>query len=264
MKPLLDRLGIHADDLRATPKQAMEQAAALGFRHLQVNAAAGQLAPAQLDRSGRRHVQRTLSGLGVQLSALSADVTGRSAADSLTFEQHVHTAGRVLELAADLDVPVVSCAIGRVDSARPEQLSLLTEALQHIAAHADRVGRIYAIEAVFDTPQTLRDLLNDVACDQIKVCYDPGQLLRIGHDPLAPIEPLADDIALSHMRDAILGSPGQPGQETALGCGQLNIEAYLAHLEQAGYHGPQVLRRNGSASPELELAQAREWFRRLG
>ena len=79
-----------------------------------------------------------------------------------------------------------------------------------------------------------------------------------GHEPIAATELLADQIILSHARDGLAGTAERLGREMALGSGYVNLAAYLATLAEAGYAGPQILRRTDSDRPADDLAAARK------
>jgi len=256
MHNTLTQTGLHLEDLKMNTKIGMETASAMGFRVIEVGAASGEITPEALSASGRRHVQRYVKSLGLTVAALDADLGGIRLTDSSKAEQHVERTRKILELASDLKVPLVTAPIGRLTGNDQQQFTLVNEALQHIGMHADSIGLPFAIETSVDSPQLLQKLLQDANCPYLKVCYDPGELLMDGHDPLAPVEMLADDIALSHLRDAMLGTPLQPGREMPLGQGQLNLQAFLAQLDQAGYRGPHIIRRANSDNPTADLKAA--------
>lgn len=250
------RLGVHSEDLHASARHSMEIAAKLAMPLIQLRAVDGEVSPQELSASGRRHVLRFARNMGLSIVALGAELSGH-VTNSSTLDLEVARARRILELARDLDVAQVSAPV-RVGAGM--DTALLREAITQIAEHADRLDCPFAIETSADSPQDLCTWLEDINCDLLKVCYDPGSLMIAGRDPLAPIEALADRISLSHLRDAIVGSPGQPGRETALGQGQLNLPVYLQHLKDAGYHGPQMLRRAHGSQPVEDLTRARAYF----
>jgi sugar phosphate isomerase/epimerase len=134
----------------------------------------------------------------------------------------------------------------------------LPEAVRWLAEMADRIGTRLAFETDGADPQLTANLLKEVDCPLLGVCYDPAALLIDGFDPLAGLPPLADRILIARARDALAGSGQHPGRETALGHGQIDLQAYLADLEAAGYRGLPFLRRIGAENPLEELKEARK------
>jgi sugar phosphate isomerase/epimerase len=242
----------------------LEQAAGLGFAAVELDAAAGETSPTELTESGRRHLARFCGNLGLDLAALSADVGPGGLADPAAVDAHVDRTRRVLELAADLRIPVVTADVGYlVDPRSGEPSPVVADALRAIAEHADRVGTIFGLQSGPDPPDSLHRLLRQMGCPSLKVCLDPAGLARFGHPPIEAVGHLAEDLALSHLGDATFGGPGRPGVETQLGRGQLDLPAFLAELAAAGYLGPLILRRRDSQRPVQDLAAAAQMVRPL-
>lgn len=254
------RLAVCLDDFGAPPKEALGAASELGFRCVQIGALRGPISPGQLDESGRRHLRRFAEGLGLQIIALRVDFGGSRFLDASTTEQYIECTRRVLELARELNVPLVSAPLGKFRTADVDEYELVKFAVRAVADHADLLDCFFAIETAVDTPEALQQLLRDVSCPHLKVAYDPAELLIGGIDPLAPIETYADDIGLAFARDAERGTAAQPGRETNLGAGHLSLPAYLAQLDAAGYRGPLVVRRADTTRPLADLAACKEYL----
>ncbi len=253
-------IGVCVDDFRLSAQEGLREAARLGFGLVEIGAARGQISPAELSHSGRRHLKRFVGGLGLSITALRADAGPAIAIEGSGADQQLQLAKDVIELARDIEVQIVCVSLGSFNGDDAKNHEPFKEVLHHLADHADKLGRFVAIETVADKPGELSRLLAELSCPFLKVSYDPGALLMVGLDPLAAIEPLADDIVLAHMRDATLGSPQRPGREANLGQGNLSVQAYLAHLAQAGYEGGQIIRRAHSDSPIADLQSCKNYL----
>ncbi len=254
------RLAVCLDDFGAPPKEALRAASELGFRCVQIGAMHGPISPGQLDESGRRHLRRFAEGLGLQIIALRVDFGGLRFLDASRTDYCIDHTRRVLELARELNVPMVSAPLGKFRSADLEEYELVKSAVRAVADHADLLDCFFAVETAVDTPDALQQLLHDVSCPHLKVAYDPAELLMGGIDPLAPIETYADDIALAFARDAERGTSARPGRETNLGAGHLSLPAYLAQLDAAGYRGPLIVRRADTTRPLADLAACKQYL----
>ncbi len=252
------KLGLRSDDLRVGARKGMDLAARMGFGTIELGAITGDVAPENLSSSGRRHVMRYANQRGLSISALGGTLGGTVHHDVIGLERNLDQLRSILDLARDLNVATVTTAVGLIGPQDGEWFDRVREALSSVAEHADLIGCNVALTTSGGNPAGLATLIDTVNCDRIKVCYDPGELLMSGQDPLAPIEPLANHIGLSHIRDGMLGNAAHAGQETCLGRGQLDVAAYLGHLAQAGYHGPHILRRADSAQPSADLATGRQ------
>ncbi|MCH8853541.1 MAG: sugar phosphate isomerase/epimerase, partial [Planctomycetes bacterium] len=187
MTPANPRLTVCLDDFGAPPKEALRAASELGFRCVQIGALQGPISPGQLDESGRRHLRRFAEGLGLQIIALRVDFGGSRFLDPSRTDYCIDHTRRVLELARELNVPVVSAPLGKFRTAIAEEYELVMSAVRAIVDHADLLNCFFAIETAIDTPEALQQLLRDVSCPHLKMAYDPAELLIGGIDPLAPI-----------------------------------------------------------------------------
>jgi sugar phosphate isomerase/epimerase len=254
------RLAVCLDDFGTPPKEALRAASELGFRCVQIGALHGPVSPGELDESGRRHLRRFAEGLGLQIIALRVDFGGSRFLDASRTDQCIDHTRRVLELARELNVPMVSAPLGKFRLADVEEYELVKSAVRAVVDHADLLDCFFGVETAVDSPDALRQLLHEVSCPHLKVAYDPAELLMGGIDPLAPIETYANDIALAFARDAERGTSAQPGRETNLGAGHLSLPAYLAQLDAAGYRGPLIVRRADTTRPLADLAACKEYL----
>ncbi len=252
--------GVHLDDFRTEPKQALKLASELGFAVVQIGAVRGPISPEQLSGSGRRHLRRLATGLGLSIVALRADFGGLRFLDAALIEKHVRDTRLILELARELGASIVTAPLGKIDSNGAAQYDQVKHALAEIIEHADKLDQILAVETSVVHLESIESLLDDISCPNLRVCYDPAELLMQGINPLTSIETFVDRIALAYVRDAQRGSPAQAGRETNLGQGELGLHSYLAGLEAAGYAMPLVVRRSDSADPLNDLRACKEYL----
>jgi sugar phosphate isomerase/epimerase len=258
------QLGIDLQDLRTDAKSALRQAAQMEFRAVELPAAEGETTPESLSSSGRRHLQRLVADLGLDMSALSADFPGLRLSDSTSSDERVERTGASLALAADMAVPLVTASVGALTHPQTGQPSdAAISALRRIGEFADSRDRIFAIRPSHDTVDRLAAVLAAVGCPWIRIGLDPAAMLMSGVNPLATMQRIGPQVSLIHMRDAVPGHPDHPGQETRLGEGEVDVRGLLAALNEWEYQGPLILRRTDSASPASDLASAREFLRRM-
>lgn len=256
-------VGVDVDAFRQSPKDALRTAARLGFHPVQLSAVEGPIEPRQLSGSGRRHLLRYADGLGLSLAILGADLRGRRFADPASLDEHIDRTRQILEMAAELRVPVVTARVGPLRSDDSATNELILEAVRQIADHADKTGTHFAIETAETSPEALQTFLAKVDCSYVSAAYDPAAVLMDGHDPVAGVEPIADNITAAYIRDATEGRPEQPGEETTIGQGQLDLQRYLHALEQTAHSSPPILRRSQAQDPAQELADARQQLQRI-
>jgi sugar phosphate isomerase/epimerase len=127
------------------------------------------------------------------------------------------------------------------DPARPAMLDTLAKA----AGLAAEKGVTLAFETGQETADLLRRTLDDLKAPNLKVNFDPANMLLYDMgDPIRAVEVLGPDIRSVHVKDAKRPkTPGQWGEEVPLGRGEVNIKAFVQTLKKVGYTGPLVVER---------------------
>ena len=127
------------------------------------------------------------------------------------------------------------------DEGRNAFLDTLGEA----AALAKAQGITLGLETGQETADLLRGTLDDLQCDNVKVNFDPANMLLYDMgDPIRAVEILGPDIATVHCKDAFRPkTTGEWGQEVPLGEGAVNMASFIGKLKQVGYAGPLVIER---------------------
>jgi L-ribulose-5-phosphate 3-epimerase len=119
------------------------------------------------------------------------------------------------------------------------------DTLGTVSALAKTAGVTVAFETGQETSTLLRRTLDDLKCPNLKVNFDPANMLLYDKDdPLKAIELLAPDIASVHVKDANRPTvKGEWGSEVPLGTGQTDTAAFVATLKKVGYRGPLCIER---------------------
>jgi sugar phosphate isomerase/epimerase len=256
-------IGVDVDDLGLRPREALRRAAELSFTAVEIGGSSGDVSPAALTTSGRRHLAKYVDGLGLSLAALSAELPGLRLTDARTVDERVTRTCEVLQLAADLRVATVTASVGALTHpADGEPSSLALEALRWIGEFADSRGVTYALRTSQERAENTARVLEALRCPALCIGLDPAMLVMTGVNPVSLVQRLGPEIALVHARDGTVGSTERSGRETRLGDGEVDFVGLLAALHDTDYSGPFVLRRTDSTQPEKDLAEARETLRR--
>jgi sugar phosphate isomerase/epimerase len=119
------------------------------------------------------------------------------------------------------------------------------DTLGQVSALAKAQGVTIAFETGQETAALLRRTLDDLKCPNLKVNFDPANMLLYDKgDPLKAVETLGPDIRSVHVKDANRPTtPGQWGEEVPLGKGQVNIKAFVKTLRKVGYRGALCIER---------------------
>jgi sugar phosphate isomerase/epimerase len=130
------------------------------------------------------------------------------------------------------------------DPGEPDRRPFL-DTLGKVSAMAQVKGVTVAFETGQETADLLRRTLDELKCANLKVNFDPANMLLYDKgDPLRAVEVLGPDIRSVHVKDARRPTvPGTWGEEVPLGQGEVNIRAFVQTLKKVGYRGPLCIER---------------------
>jgi len=119
------------------------------------------------------------------------------------------------------------------------------DTLSKVSDLAKRKEVTIAFETGQETADLLRLTLNELKCPNLKVNFDPANMLLYDKgDPLRAVEILGPDIRSVHVKDANRPTVrGNWGEEVPLGKGQVNIRQFVKTLHKVGYRGPLCIER---------------------
>lgn len=258
-------LGVRLTDYGVDVRRGLAIARHQGFRVVELDALEGDLAPERLSSTGRRDLARQLASHALALGALNAELHQVTFDDPRSGEWAVERTLAVLDLAADLRAGCVVTRVDCRDPADPAARERIAEVLALLADRADRIGVRVAVKPGNVGLNEVAAELRRRACPSLGACLDSGELIMRGIDMGEAAANLAGLIQWAHVRDAVRGSAGMPGYETAPGAGRLNPLEFLRALQAADYHGTIVLCRRGGVRPIDELEMAKDmWLRSTG
>jgi sugar phosphate isomerase/epimerase len=119
------------------------------------------------------------------------------------------------------------------------------DTLAKVSDLAKARGVTIAFETGQETADLLRLTLDELKCPNLKVNFDPANMLLYDKgDPLRAVEVLGADIRSVHVKDAKRPTtPGNWGEEVPLGKGQVNINQFVKTLKKVGYRGALCIER---------------------
>jgi sugar phosphate isomerase/epimerase len=128
--------------------------------------------------------------------------------------------------------------------------------LARAADFAKTKGITLAFETGQETADLLRLTLDELKCPNVKVNFDPANMLLYDKgDPLRAVEVLGPDIRSVHVKDANRPKkPGAWGEEVPLGQGQVNIRRFVKTLQKVGYRGPLCIEREAGNQRVADIA----------
>jgi hydroxypyruvate isomerase len=145
-----------------------------------------------------------------------------------------------LDLAGRCGARAINVLVGRDtgDLPRDAQLAIAADTLARCAPLAEAAGVTIVVEplnehdvpgALVPTPQAAVELVESVGSPSMRLLYDAYHSARGGGDPVAEVAGFVPLIA--HVQYADCPGRGAPGS------GELDLDAFVAALEAAGYEG---------------------------
>ena len=119
------------------------------------------------------------------------------------------------------------------------------DTLGKVSQLAAEKGITIAFETGQETADLLRRTLDDLKCPNLKVNFDPANMILYDKgDPIRAVEVLGPDIRSVHVKDANRTKvPGAWGEEVPLGRGEVNIRQFVRTLKKVGYQGSLCIER---------------------
>ncbi len=132
---------------------------------------------------------------------------------------------------------------------------------------AEAQGITLAFETGQESAQLLRQTLDDLKAPNLKVNFDPANMLLYDMgDPIQAVQILGPDIRSVHVKDARRPTtPGTWGEEVPLGEGEVDIPRYLKALQDVGYTGPLMVEREvgDQASRKRDIGKGIDYLREI-
>lgn len=275
-------IGVILESFRKPIPEAVEEAAKLGAKGLQVYATRTRLAHEDMTPAQRRDFLRMVKDHGLVFSALCGDL-GKGFGNPDLNPALVEESRRILDIALEMETNIVTTHIGVVpqDSANP-RYKIMQDACGELAAYADSVGAHFAIETGPEPAKTLRGFLDSLNSRGVAVNLDPANLTMVCRDDaVAAVHTLKDYIVHTHAKDGrqlhdcdpeiVYGiKPRDPSCvtdesfiELPLGEGDVPFPAYLKALDEVGYRGFLTIEREVGENPAKDIATAVDFLKNI-
>ncbi len=251
------KLGLTLNSLGLDVREAVNRASRTGLEAVDVDTTRGEITPA-LSQSGRRDFLRYVRSLGLQISALGGDFE-RGFSDEGVVEQLFDMTERLIGLAADLKVRVITTRIGRLPlDEKDREWGRLRDVLHEIGKRAENYDIYLATYLGESPPADIRKMLDSLDTQGIKVCYDPSILIPRGLDAVQGVYELRGHIVHAYARDIHGGGRGYA--EAVPGEGIVPFKEYVLALCEIGYDGYHIIKREAGEGRIEDIIKAREFL----
>lgn len=258
------KIGVLLDSFKLPFEEALERSAALGVDGVQMYTTSGRFAAWEMEKAARNELRTRVLDAGLELSALCGDLGGHGFERREDNRDKIRKSEAVIELAAELEVPVISTHIGVVPEEKNETYRTLVLALREIASFAGMHGVKVAIETGPEPPLRLRGFIEEVGEEALGVNYDPANLVMVqGADPVESFRALREFVFYTHAKDGRMVKQGDLRKiydafaegapedfhlddyflELPLGEGDVDFPRYLAALQGMRFDGYLTIER---------------------
>ena len=165
------------------------------------------------------------------------------------------------QIAVDMGMTLVSAHIGFVPPSSDPNYDQMVTRVGEIAGDFRSLGLTLLMETGQETATELLQFLNDLSATNVKVNFDPANMILYGAgDPIEAISVLDRHIGHVHVKDATLSNaPGAAwGTEVPFGTGQVPPKEFLRALADAGYTGPLAIEREAGENRMADIRFAIE------
>lgn len=275
-------IGVMLDSFKLDTNAAIQKAAEIGAKGVQMYATNGEHAPENMSTAARKELRNRMKDNGLVFSAICGDL-GMGFGNAEKNPELIEKSKRILELAKDLECNIVTTHIGVVPSDKNHpRYQIMQEACGQLCRFADEMQAHFAIETGPETSLTLKGFLDSLGSRGVAVNMDPANLVMVtGDDPVQAVYHLREYIVHTHAKDGVklkdsdpeviygikdiedVIQEGEVFREMPLGEGNVPFEAYLKALEEIGYRGFLTIEREVGDNPAGDITMAADFLRRM-
>lgn len=272
------KIGVIVDAFKLPLRQGILRAKQVGAKGLQIYAVSGEMAPENMSVNDRKELRNFIQDNGLEIAALCGDLGGHGFAIQEDNPLKIEKSKRIIDLAKDLETDIVTTHIGVIPKSKDhDRYKVLTEACEQLGEYADEMKASFAIETGPEKALVLKNFLDNLKSNGVKVNFDPANLLMVtDDDPVEGVYTLRDYIVHTHAKDGVMIKKTDPEivynyfaeggiedlrledyfKEQPLGKGSLNFEKYLKSLRDIGYNGYLTIEREVGNDPESDITEA--------
>ncbi len=271
-------IGVMLDSFRCNTKDAIEKAAKVGAKGVQMYAIEGEYSPKNMTPEKCRELLDMIKTNGLCISALCGDF-GRGFGNPDMNSALIEKSKRIMDLALNLGTNIVTTHIGVIpDSKNHERYKIMQNACFELSCYAKSLNAKFAIETGPEKALVLRGFLDELGTMGVAVNFDPANFVMVtGDDPVEAVYTLADYIVHTHAKDGIKLRECNPEAvygiidekshsgvdyiELPLGKGNVDFNKYLKALDDVGYRGFLTVEREVGDNPEQDVQEAVEFLK---
>ena len=273
-------IGVMLESFKLPYREAIETAAKIGAKGLQVHATRGEFTPDNITAEKKAELKSLLNDNDLVISALCGDL-GKGFGKKELNPELIEKSKRIIDLAKELGTNIVTTHIGVVPSdPGHERYKIMQEACFELSRYADSMDAKFAVETGPEPSATLKTFLDSLGSKGVSVNLDPANLaMVIGENAVAAVYNLKDYIVHTHAKDGIKLLDRNPEiiygvceekmlldpafKEVPLGQGAVPFKEYLNALTDIGFNGFLTIEREVGETPKDDIILAADFLREV-
>jgi sugar phosphate isomerase/epimerase len=235
--------------------EALAGIAAAGFTHVELTAVPGWTEHVDLD-ADKGELRKQLEGYGLE----PVSISGHS---DLTTPDGLEHGIKVVRWAGEYGIPIMNTAVGGHQSADENESAFLGN-INALADEAEKAGVVVGLEIhgdIMASGAVTIPLLEKIGRDSVGINYDTANVVFYSGDTaVEDIPKVVDRLVHVHLKES-KGGKGVWDFGT-IGTGDVDFDAVLRLLREAGYDGPYSVEIEFDGSEWPPLAEVTEAMRR--
>lgn len=277
------QIGVMVDSFHLGLREGIRKSREVGATGIQIYAVRGEMAPENLNPAQRKEILDLIRSNGLVVSALCGDLGGHGFALAEENRWKIEKSKAIVDLALDLGTNVITTHIGVVPAQESHpRWQVMHAACADLGEYSERNGAYFAIETGPEKASTLKQFLDSLPSRGVRVNFDPANFVMVtAQDPVEAVYILKDYIVHTHAKDGVMKQQTDPEriynffadggiedlrladffEETPLGQGAVDFDAYLKALADVGYQGFLTIEREVGGQPEVDIRLAVEFLK---
>jgi sugar phosphate isomerase/epimerase len=257
------------------PRESLRKAKEIGVDNVQM----GVPPDKYLEGEGLEELRSALKEFGIKVTTVFCGFEGESYADIPTVRktvgfvprerraERIRKAMKISDFAKGIGCDRIAAHVGFIPEDPSDPLyGEVVEAVREVAEYCKGNGQLFCLETGQETAQTLLRFIKDVGMDNIRVNFDPANMILYGvGDPIEALELLKDYVVGVHCKDGKWPTEKDKlGHEVPLGEGDVGIERFIEKLKEIGYTGPLTIEREITGEEQKrDMLKAKALLERL-
>ncbi|MBO4632316.1 MAG: sugar phosphate isomerase/epimerase [Lentisphaeria bacterium] len=282
------KIGVIIESFREPLFQALETAASLGIKGVQMYAVCKDHDLIRMPESERLRLKQHIEKLGLQVASICGDLGGHGFQDEKGNPERVRLSKQIIDLCVFFGTRVMTTHIGVVPTRNDSPVfKAMADALREVGEYAASKGCTLAIETGPEPIARLIEIIRASGDKGVGINFDPANLAMVLNVNPAEEVPLAGKyIVHTHAKDGLhlrdfnpsdvygtldtfdLTPPEEQSKdkspvfkEVPLGQGQVVWDEYLAALRKIGYDGFLTIEREVGDNPKADIAMAVDFLK---